>query len=350
MSDPCQPIQDRIATLRTELGFLQRELDNAPPDELVPRILEQMDEVRESIREQNEELERCRSQNPVPIRPHIGFEFRTCLNAELRQLIEQRLTEAFTSQNGIAHATCINGTERIGIWAPSVGEENTRRLGLESFNLLREPGETFGQSISLSYIQRNARAAWEARPKAFNGDGEPTPEGPVFLTNFSFRLESPNRVVTTTEGFRRLDIFPDIDFTATTTDTLRIVTGEEEAGHIHCDTSTHVDADFQVLGFLRNLFLGGPLGSVQALFQIGADIFDGSLGPENKQGGVGCSLLALFLERIELEEGRLLVFNYSRIEVFSGSILAGGTVSLALRGPRLLVTANLSARRASRGE
>lgn len=342
MPDPCKPIEDRITALQAERRLLQDELKKASPSEK-PDIIQLIKEVSASIREQGKELKRCRSQNPAPIRSTISFEIATCLDAETRQLIEQKLTEAFASQNGIAHATCINGTERIGIWVPSVGEENARRLGLEFVNLLREPGELFGLSIAHSFIQRTVRAEWEARPKAFNDDGEPAPEGPVFLTNFSFRLESPNQVVTITEGFRRVDILGDVDFTAVTTDTLRIGIEEEEADRIRCDTSTHIDADFQGLDFLLNLFLGGPLGLVRALFHIGADIFDGSLGPENDRGGVGCSLLALFPKRIQVDEEREFVFNYSRIEMFSSFILAGGTVSLALRAPVVRLSHNLPA-------
>jgi hypothetical protein len=255
--------------------------------------------------------------------------------------VEARLTEAFAEQNGIAHSACINGTERVGIWAPTVGEENGRRLGLEFVNLLREPQESFGQSIGHSFIKRNADAAWEAQPKAFNDEGAPTPEGPIFLTNFSFRLESPNRVITTIEGFRRFPFpLPDVDFTVTITDSLII-----KEGQIHCDTSTHVDVDSNVIDFVLDLFLGGPLGIVRVLFRIGADIWDSSLAPNDERGGVGYSTLALFPKQIDLGDGFALVTTYSRNEVFPGFILAGGTLALASFAPEVFVSADLSAKR-----
>lgn len=322
MPDPCQPIENRIADLRSTKQSLQEELRAAPPSQK-PAFIQLIRQTDVSIREAGAELRRCRSQNPAPVRSDIGFELFRCLDAARRRLLEEALTDAFAADDGIAHADCIDDSERVGIWVPAVGSESGRRAGLEFVNLLREPGETFGQSIGLALIRRNARAAWEAQPKAFNDDGDPSPDGPIFLTSFSFRLESPDRVVTTTGGFRRSgSILPDVDFTATTTDTLGI-----EQGEIHCDTTTDVDADFSVLGFLLELFLGGPLGAVRALFRIGADIWDSSLGPDDQQGGVGCSALALFPRQIALDDGTSIVTSYSRVGVFPTFILAGGTLS-----------------------
>lgn len=339
MPDLCQPILNEIAGLNAEKKFYQDQLKQEPGQKAV--WIKLIQEVNKQLREQGERLAECRKENPLPLRPNIGFQFSTCLPDDSRPTVEARLTQAFAEQNGVAHAACIDGTERVGIWAPSVGEEKGRRLGLEFVNLLREPQESFGQSIGHSFIKRNADAGWEAQPKAYNDDGVPTPEGPVFLTNFSFRMESPNRVITTIEGFRRFPFpLPDLDFTVTITDILVI-----RDGQIHCDTSTHVDVESNLLDFLVDLFLGGPLGVVRVLFRIGADIWDSSLAPEDDRGGVGKSLLALFPQRIDLGNGFALATSYSRIEVFSGFILAGGSLVLASFAPELLVSADLSIKR-----
>ncbi len=324
MADPCQPIVDRLAALQAQRRGLQDELRTASPSEK-RFLVQQIRQMGESIRAASAELATCRRTNPAPLRPDIGFQLSTCLPDNIRPRFEQALREAFSEMNGEAHSTCIDGTERVGIWLPSVGEAGGRLAGLEFVNPPRRAGESFSQSISAPLIRRTARAEWDARPKAYNSDGDPDPTGPVFLTGFSFRMQPPDRVVTTTDGFRRISgPLPDVEFTASTIDTL-----DAEGGAPHCDSTTEVDADFDELSFLLELFLGGPLGVVRSLFRMGADIWDSTIDP-GQQGGVGCGALALFPARINLDAGISAELDYRRVEVTrAGAMLAGGTIEVS---------------------
>jgi hypothetical protein len=324
MADPCKPILDRIAALQAGKRALQADLRTAPPSEkaLLIRLIREADA---SLREASADLRRCRSTSPAPVLADIRMRLSSCLSSDNRRRLEQALTDAFADEDGIAHSACLAGDESIGVWAPSRGEETARRASLDLLPPIKS-GESFGQVVERDLIKRKVRESWDAQPKAFNDDGEADSEGPNFLTSLSYRMEAPNRVITTTEGFRRTpDPFPNIEFTATTTDTL-----DTEAGVLHCDTTTDVDADLDVAQLLLELFTAGPLGVVRGLFRIASDIWDSSLGPDVQQGGVGCSVLALFPTRISLGGGFFAQITYTRVETAPGGfILAGGTQSVS---------------------
>lgn len=323
MPDQCQPIIDRITVLQAQRAGLQQELRTASPSEKA-FLVEQIRLVNESIRDASVELAVCRRSNPAPLRPDVGFKLLRCLDDDVRPRLEEALREAFADMDGEAHSDCIGGTERVGLWLPSRGGEEGRRAGLEFVNPPVRAGETFGQSLSAPLIRRTARADWDARPKGYDGDGNPADSGPVFLTGFSFQMEPPDRVVTTAEGFRRISapLLPDVDFKAITTDIL-----DTENDRPHCTSTTEVDAVFDELSFLLELFLG-PLGVVRNLFRIAADIWDSSLDP-GAQGGVGCGALALLPTHITVDEENDVTLKYSRIEVTrAGDMLAGGTVEV----------------------
>jgi hypothetical protein len=324
MADGCQRFVDRVAAFQAEKRALQAELRSAPPSEKV-LLLRLIREADASIRRANAELLACRAQNPAPVLASIRMQLANCLNQDIRERLERALTDAFAEENAIAHSRCIGDNESVGIWVPRIGEEEGR---VASLDLLppRRSGESFGQVVEKNLIKRKVREDWDARPKAYNDEGEPDTDGPVFLTNLSYRMEDPDRVITTTDGFRKAPgLLPDIDFTVTTVDILGT-----EAGALHCDTTTDVDVDLDVFELLVELFIGGPLGAVRGLFRIASDIWDGSLKPEVDHGGVGCSILALFPSRIDLGDGVGAEASFSRVEAARGGfILAGGSLNIS---------------------
>lgn len=282
---------------------------------------------------------------PYSAQPDIGFALDICLDTETRRLTEERLTDYFASERGLVRSYCVDGTEKIGIWIPpfvaalehAQDRETSLRAGLEDVDLQRQPGESFGLAILRSgYIGDAVHAAWAAQPKILNNKGEPDPDGSVVLRHLSYQREGDNRVVTEIKGFKRMpSMIPDLDFTVNITDTVQVGTGED-AGRLVCDSSTDfdVDTDGGTIDFLNhlavNLFLG-PLGIAHTLFPFAADIFDDPLAPAVERSGVGCSMMALFPSRLDLDDDgeQALVFSYSRLQVGQGnSIRAGGSVSV----------------------
>jgi hypothetical protein len=323
--DQCQPIVDRIRALQAEKRSAQEDLRSASPSER-QAIIQLARRIDVELRDANAELSRCRRTNPAPRLPDIRLVSSRCLDPPTRTLVEAAVTEAFADEDGVAHSACVDGRESLGIWIPAVGDEAGRRLALEVVPP-RQSGEEFGLVVGRELIKRQVRRDWEARPKAVDDEGEPDTTGPVFLTNLAYRMEEPHRVVTTVEGFRRTSVLGgdvNLDFTVTITDDLDV-----EGGQPHCDTTIDVDTDLDILGVLTELFLGGPLGAVRSLVRVGAKIWEDSLAPDQPNGGVGCSSLALLPTRISLDDETSIALSYSRIEAAAGQfILAGGSLSI----------------------
>jgi len=324
MPDQCQPLVDRIRALQAEKRSVQEDLRSASPSEkrLIIQLARQLDA---QLREANDELTRCRRTHPAPRLADIRMQLSRCLDPLTRARVEEAITEAFADEDGVAHAACVDGHESLGVWIPAVGEEAGRRLSLELVPP-RGSSEEFGLVVERELIKRQVRRDWDARPKAVDDEGEPDTAGPIFLTNLTYRMEEPHRVVTTVEGFRRTSVVVgevNLDFTVTITDDLDV-----EHGQPHCDTTIDVDADLDILGVVTELFLGGPLGVVRSLVRVGAKIWEDSLAPDHQDGGVGCSALALLPTRIALDDETAVVLSYSRVETAAGQfIVAGGSLS-----------------------
>jgi hypothetical protein len=233
----------------------------------------------------------------------------------------------FEPVEGIAHATCLESTERLGVWAPAVGSEQARRNGLEFVNLAGTGATAFGMSVSREFINRRTRAANEVLPRVLDEQGNPNQTGPIFLTSgLSARMQSPSTIVSSVDGFRRLPVLPDVDFTVTITDTYRIARAgdPEPAGSVAVDSSVDVETDLPGLEILLNGIFPSVLGIFNSAFLAGVDLADGLIRPGGLQGqGIGRALLSVFPAQLSLSTGtrRLL---YNRIEVFPGFILAGG--------------------------
>jgi hypothetical protein len=322
--DPCQPIVDRLEALRAAKKDLQAELSTAPPNEK-PALIQQIRQVDAAIKQGGAELTQCRATNPAPLRPDIGFIVTSCLPAGVRADVEEALNEAFEAEDGVAHSRCIDGRERLGVWAPSRGQQDARVAGLEFVNPPLKAGERIGEVVNAEWFRKRVRAGWDAAPKAYNTDMEPDAAGPIFLTDLTFKMQKPNMVLTTTQGFRRIPgPLPDVDFTATTTDVL-----SAEAGVPHVDSTVDVDVDFDLVSFLLEFFTGGPLGQARGLFTIGADIWDNAFAGGTTQGGAGASALQLFPTEIHLDTDSAVGITYRRLEVTqAGALLSGGTVSM----------------------
>jgi hypothetical protein len=227
---------------------------------------------------------------------------------------------------------CINGTQRIGVWLrPAVNEQDNqaRNRGLERLNIIGA-GERLAFFLNSALIRRQALDAWNTAPKRRNGDGAPDPSGPVHLTGFSVRFESPNRVVTRIDGFDERP-WPDVDFRLTITDTLSL-----SGGQVRCDSQQDLDVDTSWLNFLTGMFLVllPPLGIVFLVERI----IVGSEDAPNRDAGAGCSAAASIPREILILAGLKLVISYSRLEVSSGGIFAGGNFDVIPRSPEVTLT------------
>lgn len=349
MADKCQEILGRIADLKSQQQTLQAELKEASPA-LKAGLANFIKKLSKDIDQQQQELSKCRADNPQPIFPDFSIDLRLCIPDQgTRDQLVAQLNEAFDAERGVAHSQCIDDDEKIGIWIPGRGTPEARELGLESINLLDNPGENISMLLRRSLVQRQVREEWNAQPKVLNSNGNPDPNGNTILTNLTFQFEQPNRVVTQIEGFRRRPFpLPDTDFTITITDLLSVISqGElEDIGKLQCQTSTNVDADFDVFDLVSSLLLGGALvGGLRGLFQIGADIFDNSLGPDPDENGVGFGLIKLFPKRITIDDDQSIEMTYRRIQVFTTGIKASGNATLIGRtANRFMVAAGFSSK------
>jgi hypothetical protein len=268
---------------------------------------------------------------PLVSTPDLAFQLSICLPAEFVDPIVAAVRQAL-DPNADVRTACVNGTQRIGVWLrPFVSESDNqaRTRGLERLNIVGS-GETLAFFINSALIRRQAFEAWNAAPKRLNGNGAPDPNGPIHLTGFSLRLESPNRVVTRVDGFDERP-WPDVDFRLTTTDTLSL-----SGGQVRCDSRNDLDVDTSWLNFLTGVFLVvlPPLGIV---FLVERIIIAGVDAP-NSGAGAGCGAAALIPREILIPAGQKVVVSYSRLEVFGGGIIAGGTFAVIPRSPEVNIT------------
>ena len=211
----------RIAALQAEKRALQQDLRSAPPSEkrLIIQLIRRCDV---DIRQANTELTSCRAQNPAPRTADIRLHLSSCLDPLKRARVEEAVTEAFADQDGVAHSACVDGLESLGVWIPAVGAR--RPADDWPWSSCHPESRTRASGLSLGESSSSARCAATGRPgPRLDDQGEPNTAGPIFLTNLTYRMEEPSRVVTTVEGFRRSGgLLGDIEFTATVTDDLGV--------------------------------------------------------------------------------------------------------------------------------
>jgi hypothetical protein len=282
-------------------------------------------------RDDDGEPEEPPSPPPAVSTPDLALQISFCLPAELNDAIVSAVRQAI-DPNADVRTACVNGTQRIGVWLrPFVNDEDNqaRSRGLQRLNVIGA-GETLTFFINSALIRRQALEGWNAAPKRLNGDGDPDPNGPIHLTGFSLSFESPNRVVTRVDGFDERP-WPDVDFRLTTTDTLSL-----SGGQVRCDSQRDLDVDTSWLNFLTGLFLIllPPLGIV---FLVERIIVASGDAPET-DAGAGCGATALIPREILIPGSQKVVASYSRLEVASGGIFAGGSFVVIPRSPEATIT------------
>jgi hypothetical protein len=233
--------------------------------------------------------------------------------------------------NADVRTACINQTQRIGVWLLPSGnpqDDQARNRGLSRLNILGT-GETLTFFINSALIRRKAQDGWNAAPKRLSGDGKPDPGGPIHLTGFSLSFESPNRIVTRLEGFDERP-WPDVSFKLTITDTL-----SSSAGQVRCESKRDLDVDTSWLNVLTGLFsfILPPLGIVFLVERI----IIASVDTPNVNAGAGCGAVGMIPQEILIPAGQKVVANYTRVEVSSGGIYAGGSFAVIPRSPEVTV-------------
>jgi len=272
---------------------------------------------------------------PPPVStPDLALQISSCLPAQLNDAIVSSVRQALehSSPNADVRTVCINGTQRIGVWLRlfvSDQDNQARNRGLERLNVI-SAGETLTFFINSALIRRQALDGWNVAPKRLNDGGAPDINGPIHLTGFSVSFESPNRVVTRIDGFDERP-WPDVDFQLTITDTLSV-----SGGQVHCDSQRELDADTSWLNFLTGLFLIllPPLGTIFLVERI----IIGSVDTPKANAGAGCGAVALIPREILIPFGQKVVTSYSRLEVSSGGIFAGGSFVVIPRSPEVVIT------------
>jgi hypothetical protein len=267
--------------------------------------------------------------------PDLAIQFPFCLktlgDVDEAEIVNT-LHQAF-GPNSDVRTACINEkTQPIGIWLrPAVTEaaKQARERGLRSLNIVGR-GEVFSFFINASTIRRKAQEEWDKMPKRLDGDNNPDPNGSIHLTGFSVSFDSPDRVVARVTGFDERP-WPDASFTVTSTDTL-----SADGVLIHCDSDIDLDVDTSWISFLAGFFslVLPPLGLV-FLTEL---IIIASVDDPDPQAGVGCAAASLLPREILISRGLKILFNYTRIQVATTGIFAGGTLNIIPRGPEVTIT------------
>jgi hypothetical protein len=272
---------------------------------------------------------------PPPISvPDLAIQFPFCLktlaDVDEAQLVNT-LHQAFGTNSDVRTACIDEKTQPIGIWLrPAVTEsaKQARDRGLRRLNIVGR-GETFSIFINASTIRRQAQEGFDRMPKRLDGDGNPDKNGSVHLTGFSVSFDSPNRVVARVTGFVERP-WPDASFTVTSTDTL-----SADGVLIHCDSDIDLDVDTSWISFLTGVFslVFLPLGLV-FLTEL---IIIASLDDPDPQAGVGSAAASLLPREILIVGGLKIIFSYTRIQVATTGIFAGGTLNVIPRAPEVTI-------------
>jgi hypothetical protein len=268
---------------------------------------------------------------PAVSTPDLGLQISFCLPPNLVDGLVAAVKSAI-DPNADVRTACVNGSQHVGIWLrPSVSEADNqaRGRGLDRLNILHA-GETLAFFINAGLIRRQAIDGWNAAPKRRDGSGNPDPNGPVHLTGFSVDFQSPNRIVTRITGFDERP-WPDVDFTLTATDTFSV-----SGGQVHVDSARDLDVDTSWLNFLTGLFLVvlPPLGVVFLVERI----IVGSKDAPDIDAGAGAGAAAMIPVEILIPGGQKVVASYSRVEVSSGGVFAGGTFEVIARTPEVSIS------------
>jgi hypothetical protein len=268
---------------------------------------------------------------PAVSAPDLGLQLSTCLPADLNAQLISAVKQAI-DPNADVRSACVNGSQHVGIWlrpAINTADSQARDRGLNGLSIIGA-GETLAFFINSALIRRQALDGWNKQAKRVDGSGNPDPDGPVHLTGFSVDFQSPNRIVTSITGFDERP-WPDVDFTLTATDTFSV-----SGGQVHVDSTRNLDVDTSWLNFLTGLFLLvlPPLGIVFLVERI----IVGSKDAPDVNAGAGAGAAALIPREILIPGGLKVVASYSRVEVSSGGIFAGGTFAVVPRAPEATIS------------
>lgn len=275
---------------------------------------------------------------PPPVStPDLALQFSPCLESipsppdvDLEAAVIDAVQEAFGANADVRYR-CLSGRGTLGVWlrpSTSTSDSEARARGLDRIDILRS-GENFAFFENASLIRRSARDTWDNMPKRLNGDGQPDTDGPIHLTGLSISFRSPDRILTIVDGFDERP-WPDVDFRLTITDTLSVLGGD-----VQCHSSRDLDVDTSWLNFLTGLFLlvFPPLGIVFLVQRIIIATVDTPSG----EAGAGCSAAQLIPGEIMIPGGLEISAYYSRVNVSSGGIFAGGAAQPVARTPSVRI-------------
>ncbi|MFQ5627943.1 MAG: hypothetical protein ACE5I1_04215 [bacterium] len=269
--------------------------------------------------------------------PDVAFQLAECLTDEQRGNLLTSLRAALATDADV-RTECIESSERIGIWLrPAQGSDSSlaRNRGLQRLEIL-DTNELYACFVNSSLIRRNAQERWNATPKRLNGSGRPDANGPIHLTAFSISFDEPDRVITRIDGYDERP-WPDVDFQLITTDSIWTI-----GGAIQCESEADLDTDESWLNVLTGLFLllgafVSPVFLIAGGFFLVERIIVGSAETPDANAGAGCGAAQLIPSEIMLPGTQKINFIYTRINVSSGGIYAGGLPLIVDRQPSVTI-------------
>jgi hypothetical protein len=279
---------------------------------------------------------------PVSV-PELALQFRPCLSDipspgfDLEAAVIAAVKEEVGSQADVRYV-CANGTGRIGIWLRPAGSDQAngaRARGAERIAML-QPNERFAVFVSVAYVKAVANDAYNKSPKRTDHEGNAKPDGPVHLTGFTVDPKFPDKIITTITGFDESPL-PDVDFTLTITDRLRV-----SGGAVDLDTTTDLDVDRSWIHILAGIsalasVLVNPIFLLAGAGFITESLIIGSVDPDNDRAGGGAVVAQRIPTDLFIRGGNKLVPVYERVSVSTAGIVAGGDVLLVPRDPQVSV-------------
>jgi ribosomal protein L21E len=286
---------------------------------------------------------------PVVSVPDLAAQMRADISEEIQNLsvsdIEKIRTSLLTtlSRSGMNNADVRiqffiasrgRKTLNIGIWSSQSDDPEvnlSRDFGLQFLRLLGENNTWwFGFFINTSFLNEQARQAFERMPKQYSLYGNPDNRGSIHISSLAVKYKEPDKVITIIKGSYD-NTWPDTDFTKTITETISI-----HDFKVNCKTENDTDISFSfttVLAAITSLAIPFLLPfAIDALTVDQKDIT-----------GLGKAASLLVPETIPLKNREALVFLYLKSKVTQGGLFFNSLMEKSKRFPAVFATGPVEA-------
>ncbi len=259
------------------------------------------------------------------------------LRAAVADQMRQQFPDADVRQACVTTPEGISAST-VGVWTrPATGAAGAARdRGLGRLSAIH-PGEQLAIFVNAGFVRGRVQEQFATTPKRYNGLGNPSGGGPIHITGYDLQFRSTDDV----EGRIVLRVFgyderpwPDVSFTITYTDVLRVIDFAVTNESLEPDQSD----DRGVLNYITSVLLGIVTFAFPPLVFLTMDVLSAVLQQPsgvNRTPSIGAPIVrSFFPDAVLTPGGGKLDMLYSRIAVGGGGIVAGGVALPAERAPR----------------